>query len=570
MLKGLVRWFNPPVFEDEEKTRLARILNYLLLIIILLISAMFVILGITSGLNATIILTLTALLIALSAGWLILKRGYLTAASIGVLIFGLASIINLISGEAGEGVRDPAIYGFIIVIIIANVLLGWLASVLVTLASVVSLWYFVFLETSGRFTPQYATVDQYAIIVTFLIVIGASLLYLLDTGLRNSTRSARANAHRLELSNQELQDLKVDLEKRVAERTEELERSSAQIQKRAAQLEAIADVASSVASLQDVDQLLPYITKTVSERFGFYHTGIFLLSKDKEYAVLQAANSEGGQAMLARDHQLRVGHEGIVGSAVDQKTARIALNVGSDATYFDNPDLPNTHSEMALPLMIGNEVIGILDVQSEETNAFSEEDIEVLTTLANQVAVAIENARLFQQSQDTLQELDTTFQRYLKNEWSRFGKLTDVIGYRARPTGLEAIKEPLQKDSKTVNNDSVYKLPVKLRNIVIGYLDVDLDKPVAQYTEDELEIIQATVDRFALALENARLLEDTTRRAGRERLVSEITTKIRSTNDPQVMIQTALDELKEALGASKIELTTEIPNPGKTVDSKEN
>jgi len=176
----------------------------------------------------------------------------------------------------------------------------------------------------------------------------------------------------------QLRDLIDSLEQRVAERTAELEESATQIQNRASQLEAIADVASSVASLQDVNELLPYITKTISGRFGFYHAGIFLLSEDKRYAVLRAANSEGGQKMLARKHQLRVGQEGIVGFAVEQKRARIALDVGDDAVYFNNPDMPTTRSEIALPLIIGGEIIGVLDVQSEEPNAFSNENVEVL------------------------------------------------------------------------------------------------------------------------------------------------------------------------------------------------
>ncbi|MBC8335574.1 MAG: GAF domain-containing protein [Anaerolineales bacterium] len=566
MLKGLVRWFSPPIFEDEEKTRLAGILNYLLLIVIFLLALLLLSRTIASTVNLNTLVTLGTLIIILISSWLMLKRGNVNSISVAVILFGWFAVFNL---ARGEGIRDTGIIAYFIVILIASVLLGWKASILVTIASVASVWYFAYLEGSGLFIPVYSSASENAIDITFILIISAALLFILDNGLRNAAKRAQANERRMEISNKELQILQVNLEQRVHERTLDLESSSTQIQKRASQLEAIADVASSVASLQEMDKLLPHITRTVSERFGYYHIGIFLLSENKQYAVLRASNSGGGQAMLARDHQLRVGQEGIVGSAVDLKTARIALDVGNDATYFDNPDLPNTHSEMALPLMIGNEVIGVLDVQSEETNAFSGEDIEGLSTLANQVAVAIENARLFQQSQDTLQELDTTFQRYLKNEWSRFGNLSDIIGYRARTTGLEAINEPLQMDGKTINNDSVYKLPVKLRNIVIGYLNVDLDKPVAQYTEDELEIIQATVDRFALALDNARLLEDTTRRAGRERLVSEITTKIRSTNDPQVMIQTALDELKEALGASKIELTTEIPNPGKIEDIEE-
>ena len=213
-------------------------------------------------------------------------------------------------------------------------------------------------------------------------------------------------------------------------------------------------------------------------------------------------------------------------------------------------------------------VESVLDVQSEEANAFGKEDINVLTTLANQVAIAIQNSRLFRQSQNALKELDATFQRYISNEWSQFSSLTDLQGYRALETSLEPIKESLQKDVNSEKTAHQHKVPIKLRDVIIGYLNVDLDKPVKQYTEDELDIIQATVDRFALALENARLLETTTRRAGREKLVSEITTKIRSTNDPQVMIQTALDELKNALGASKIELKTQTSELDEKEDVK--
>ncbi|MCP4142781.1 MAG: GAF domain-containing protein [Chloroflexi bacterium] len=349
------------------------------------------------------------------------------------------------------------------------------------------------------------------------------------------------------------------LEEQVSERTREFQELSIQDQKRTSQLEAISDVANSVASLQGIEQLLPHITETISERFGFYHTGIFLLSKDNKYAVLRAASSEGGQSMLARNHQLRIGQEGVVGFVIAQKEARIALDVGEDLVYFDNPDLPSTHSEMALPLIIRDEVIGALDIQSEERGAFTEDDIKGLTTLAAQVAIAIQNARLFRQSEEALEELDSSFQQYISNEWKHFSKTSSTKGYRANQEGLEPIKESLQKNSKVKKDASIHQVPIKLRDVIIGHLNINLDKPVKEFTEDELDIIQSTVDRFALAIENARLLETTSRRAGRERLVSDITTKIRSTNDPQEMIQTALDELKNALGAAKVQLASKSP-----------
>ena len=132
------------------------------------------------------------------------------------------------------------------------------------------------------------------------------------------------------------------LEQRVSERTEELVKASEQMRYRANQLQTVSDVARVIATVQDIDHLLPRITQTISERFGYYHVGVFLLDSHREYAVLQAANSEGGQRMLGRGHRLKVGQVGIVGYVSDQGEPRIALDVGQDAVFFDNPDLPET------------------------------------------------------------------------------------------------------------------------------------------------------------------------------------------------------------------------------------
>jgi GAF domain-containing protein len=137
----------------------------------------------------------------------------------------------------------------------------------------------------------------------------------------------------------------------------------------------------------------------ISKQFGFYHAGIFLLDERDEYAVLQAASSEGGRRMLERGHKLRVGEVGIVGHVASTGEPRVALDVGEDTAHFAHPDLPNTRSEMALPLKVQDRVIGVLDVQSTHEAAFSEDDVAVLQTMADQLATAIANARLFEQVQ---------------------------------------------------------------------------------------------------------------------------------------------------------------------------
>jgi GAF domain-containing protein len=170
-------------------------------------------------------------------------------------------------------------------------------------------------------------------------------------------------------------------------------------QRRATQLATAAAVARDATAILDVDHLLDETMSLISKQFGFYHAGIFLLDERDEYAVLQAASSEGGRRMLERGHKLRVGEVGIVGYVASTGEPRVALDVGEDTAHFAHPDLPNTRSEMALPLKVQDRVIGVLDVQSTQEAAFSEDDVAVLQTMADQLATAIANARLFEQVQ---------------------------------------------------------------------------------------------------------------------------------------------------------------------------
>jgi GAF domain-containing protein/HAMP domain-containing protein len=178
------------------------------------------------------------------------------------------------------------------------------------------------------------------------------------------------------------------LEERVTERTQNLER-------RAQQLQAASDVAKDAAAVRDVDRLLKEAVRRIVERFGYYHAGVFLIDNEDQ-AVLRAASSSGGQRMLARGHKLAVGKVGLVGYVTGTGKPRMAADVGQDAIHFANPDLPDTHSELALPLLVGDQIIGALDVQSTELDAFDEQDVIALQTMADQLAIAIENARLLQ------------------------------------------------------------------------------------------------------------------------------------------------------------------------------
>jgi GAF domain-containing protein/HAMP domain-containing protein len=328
----------------------------------------------------------------------------------------------------------------------------------------------------------------------------------------------------------QLQSLISGLEARVDERTreltlrgQELESIVVQEERRASQLQAITQVSAIINAVQNTDELLPRITRVVSDQFGYYHVGIFLLSDDGRSAVLSAANSEGGQKMLARNHRLRVGGAGIVGYTTGTGQPRIALDVGDDAYFFDNPDLPNTRSEMAVPLSLGKKIVGALDVQSEKTAAFSKTDVDLLSVLADQISVAIENARRFEQTQKSLLEAQNIYRQYLKTQWREFASTENRIGYKYNLTKTETLASPqetpeileAQKSGNiqtTRDETARMAVPIKLRGEVIGMLGLKSQND-REWTTDEMDIIQAVAERVAIAAENARLVTETQRKA---------------------------------------------------------
>ncbi len=356
----------------------------------------------------------------------------------------------------------------------------------------------------------------------------------------------------------------LSLERRVKERTSALEIVSEKASRRASQFEAITQVTRAISSIRKTEDLMPLVASVISNYFGFYHIGIFLNDENGQKTYLIATNSEGGRRMLQRGHNLKIGEQGIVGYVAARGESRVARNVGEDIVYFNNPDLPETRSEAALPLRTGDSVIGVLDVQSLEENAFSQEDIDILAILADQVSLAIENSRLFETTRRSLTEAETLYRQYLHEGWSRLPKEEQLTGYRYTPRGAAPIQALVDigiqgngKGQETGGQITKLSVPIKLRGETIGNLIVQAPKG-KYWRKDQIELVQAVADRVALSAENARLFDETSRRAERERLVTEITSKIRSTNDPEEMISTALEELRSALGAAQIQIIPQV------------
>lgn len=367
--------------------------------------------------------------------------------------------------------------------------------------------------------------------------------------------------------NRELGSLTSNLEQRVEERTAEIDKVKEQTMRRAAQLKAVTELSESIAQLHDLNEIFPATARLISERFGFYHVGIFLIDPDQEYALLQAANSEGGKRMLERRHRLKLG-VGVVGFCAQTGQPRIALDVGKDAVFFNNPDLPGTRSEVALPMRSRGQTIGVLDVQSTEAGVFSSEDLQVLTALANQVSIALENARLLTESRAALKQVQEVYNEFTRSEWSRTVAQTELPGFRFQSGRIEMLEDTLQGPEVTsavqtgevmVNHapqskakGSAVAVPVKLRGEVIGILHVESNDPHKHWQDEEISLVQAVAERAAFAMENARLFQDARRRAAKERLISEASARIGGALNIENILQTTADELERVLGGSEI------------------
>ncbi len=353
----------------------------------------------------------------------------------------------------------------------------------------------------------------------------------------------------------DIQALVLELEHNVIERTSELET-------RAIQLKAAADVGKAATSVRNLSDLLQQTTKLINERFKYYHVGIFLLDERKEYAVLSASNSEGGRRMLEKNHKLKTDEKSIVGYVSQNVNARIALDVGRDAVYFDNSDLPDTRSEMALPLVANGQVLGVLDVQSTEPSAFSEVDVATLQILADQIAIAIQNANLFAETEKALEASREVYGDVSREAWKKVIRNQSRIGYIATPTGIspthsESLEPNLVRSFETgkvvTNSDGLtITVPIKVRGQVIGGIRLKKSDISDSWSQDETNLAVTLSDQLSGALESARLYRESQQRAVRETLVSDISARISSVSRVDAILRETVQELGQTFGNATV------------------
>ncbi|MEA3338781.1 MAG: GAF domain-containing protein [Chloroflexota bacterium] len=352
-----------------------------------------------------------------------------------------------------------------------------------------------------------------------------------------------------------LKEMVQRLEQEVATRTVDLER-------RSRYLEATAKVARDATSLLDLEKLFPRIVASISEQFDFHRIGIFLLDPSGEWAVLRAASGEGGQRTLAHGLRLKVGGEGIVGYVTGTGKPYVAPDVSEDPLFIYDSDVADTRSEMVLPLRARGEIIGALDAQSAETEAFNEEDVAVLQTLADQIATVISNAQLFQQVQKSLEAERLAYGELSREAWAGLLQTRPDLGFARDERGLSPVSDTWGLEMETAlrtgravpGQDGATGLaqPIKVRGHVIGVIDAQKSKDSGAWSPEQIALLETLSDQLGAALESARLYQDTQRRAVRERLTGEVTAHIRETLDMDTVLKTAAQEVRQALGLPEV------------------
>jgi GAF domain-containing protein/HAMP domain-containing protein len=316
-----------------------------------------------------------------------------------------------------------------------------------------------------------------------------------------------------------LEYLQTTLEEQVAERTRQLAASN--------------EVGRVAATSLDPEKLLAKIIPLFHEQFGYYFAAIYLLDPGGRWAELKEATGEAGRVLKQNRHRLEVSGKNMVGAAIRERVPRIAQVASEEKQRFENPLLPYTRSEVALPLMVGDHVLGALNVQSTRESDFGPQVIETMKNMAGQVAITLENARLFQEAQQIIKEMRAVQQQYLLEGWSGFSKESQSLEYR--------VGDELEEDSKRL------EVPISLRDQTLGQIVLEGKE---EWTPEQRSLVDAIATQAAIALENARLVSESRQIALRERMAAEINSKIWSSATIDGVLQTVIKELGRRLDAS--------------------
>lgn len=457
------------------------------------------------------------------------------------MLFVLLPLILGFGSLTETGIRGDSLFFFLAFVTFTTLLLSPRAGVISIAVTEIIIFSMGYLVLNGNFRLSEklalggdlsdwgsAAISQLLISIVILYA-----LHMLDKNFRE------AQGQLIALNKSQLMSPK-DLEKRIGERTQELERKTNL-------LNAASIVTHQTATLQDLDRLLNRTASLISEQFACYHVGVYLVNQREDYVTLQATSSKEGKKLLEQGYRLRIGAEGIIGYVAAEKKPRISLDVEKDIVLFNSPELAETRSELALPLIAHNRIVGVLDLQSTEVSMFSYDEIEIFQSMADQIAIAIENTRLLYENQLVISQLEIISNEHTRQNWkSKIAGQKQIVQYTA--TGIH------QAEKSSTKGKNILDIPVMLRGQKIGSITLQRKAEFQKWTAQEESIASEVATQTALALENVRLIESTRERVNREQVISNISNRVRETLDLDIVLRTCAREIQRTLNLQEAEV----------------
>jgi len=427
--------------------------------------------------------------------------------------------------------------------------------------------------TNSRLTPVFVLMF---VIGTIAIFVGSRSLILPIKALKDGMQAVRAGSFDTEIGYTERQDEIGEMIQAFVEMREEVRLTfydlNQRITERTRDLEATQDVSRFAAVQRDPQQLMDDVVSLIVDKFAnIYHAQIFLINTERTDAILRASTGAPGQQLLARGHRLGVGSQSVIGRVTGAGEIVVARDIATSDVHRRNEFLPETNAELAIPLRFGKTIIGALDVQSKESNTFTEDQINVLQIMASQIAIAIENARLYQESVERLNLIDENNRAQTRKAWgdymkarreeqlaSEAGRKTDYRGDTLRERAIQTGE--IAVGDETPHHTVPIAMPISLRGEVLGAVEWEI--PANEYNEDKILLAQALVNRLAVSLDNARLFQESQRAINRERLVNEIAAELAVQTDIDQILQTAVREVGHALRAPEVSIKLQTNGNG--------
>lgn len=553
MLERLRSFFLPPTFESDEKTREAHLAYLVAWLFVILPAAygLFRLLSETRSTSAVLPLALFGVSAISGVILVMIHRGSVKVASWLLVIASWIGFL-LLSWNLG-GVRDASYAGLILVIVLAGLLLGGTASAVVVAFSVLLGWFLVDAEVSGILPADYdAPADVLASFVA-IFTMAAGLVAVASQGFRRLLTRIRQNERQLEIRNRQLQAMRESLEQRVAERTLDLD-------KRSRYLEAAAEVAYAAGQILDVEDLMRESVDLIRDTFDLYYVGLFLVDGARDYAVLRAGTGEAGRTMLAREHRIRVG-QGMVGWAIENNQSRVAQHAEEDRVRLVMSELPETRAEAALPLRARGNVIGALTVQSVVPDYFNEATVTTLQTMADLLAIALNNAELFEERERAMAAVRRAYGEIATQAWDELLRAQDDWGYRytdgiVRPSDQisETVQEALRRGEPVYDLEqraSEVAIPLRVGGETIGAIGYRRRAEEGAWEEEDVAFLSALTEQLSQALDSARLLDESRKTAALEQAIVQVTSRIRAEVEIEAVLERTLAELGAVLEADQ-------------------